>query len=606
MSVTSRFLRFSSSRISFIVTVAMTTMKDSATIMAASYDGGDSHDDSKDYSDSEDSLDKENESVWDDIKGAWRQHMLAIFVAVIAASYLHFSSNGTTSLERFNAYAHEWMTGMPHPHVHVYKRTANISFCSHTAGDHDPHPASSLTRFDFRVPRDLIHVMEAHFKADLLEIDDYDNVSNTTMAPDSPEYKCLRERTHHSSDAPSIKGFAWGYQLPSFKRMFPDTDLKTPASLSFTGFSAKFVNMGPTPVLLHWDGRGGTKESAQLVGELAPFQALGTATTPGQSFYVSPIIDSKHALQRWTLTADTALVVYDPMETTNEKQLTERETLLRDMQLLNSEYARDYKVATKRTWLAHFPRPHPMHPMRPASYLGQVHRVNVDDGESEKEYQLNVVSIAPRVFTIANFLSDKECDHLVHRAQQQGLEASTVVSGGSSANHLRSSLTRSSFNAWIAREDSNATDTIYRRAASLLGMDESLFRHRSREHEDIASYNSLAESIQVVRYQQDQEYTAHHDFTHPYSFNRHQPTRFATLLMYLNEPQMGGKTVFPRAINPSNHDGLSVTPKRGMAVLFYNLLPDGNMDDLSQHASIPVVQGEKWLANLWVWDPIID
>ncbi len=28
-----------------------------------------------------------------------------------------------------------------------------------------------------------------------------------------------------------------------------------------------------------------------------------------------------------------------------------------------------------------------------------------------------------------------------------------------------------------------------------------------------------------------------------------------------------------------------ITPEIGKAVLFYNMLPDGNMDDLSQHAS---------------------
>lgn len=42
---------------------------------------------------------------------------------------------------------------------------------------------------------------------------------------------------------------------------------------------------------------------------------------------------------------------------------------------------------------------------------------------------------------------------------------------------------------------------------------------------------------------------------------------------------------------------------KGSAVLFYNLLEDGNGDDLSLHAALPVRQGEKWLANFWVWDP---
>lgn len=31
----------------------------------------------------------------------------------------------------------------------------------------------------------------------------------------------------------------------------------------------------------------------------------------------------------------------------------------------------------------------------------------------------------------------------------------------------------------------------------------------------------------------------------------------------------------------------------------YSMLPDGNMDDLSQHEAEPVKKGEKWLINLW-------
>ena len=36
--------------------------------------------------------------------------------------------------------------------------------------------------------------------------------------------------------------------------------------------------------------------------------------------------------------------------------------------------------------------------------------------------------------------------------------------------------------------------------------------------------------------------------------------------------------------------------------MFYNLLEDGNGDDLALHAAQPVHSGEKWLANFWIWD----
>lgn len=63
-------------------------------------------------------------------------------------------------------------------------------------------------------------------------------------------------------------------------------------------------------------------------------------------------------------------------------------------------------------------------------------------------------------------------------------------------------------------------------------------------------------------------------------------------LMYAHHTQ----TNFPYA-------DLEVTPKKGKAVLFYNLLPDGNADAMTLHGAKPVIRGQKWLSNFWIWDP---
>ena len=62
----------------------------------------------------------------------------------------------------------------------------------------------------------------------------------------------------------------------------------------------------------------------------------------------------------------------------------------------------------------------------------------------------------------------------------------------------------------------------------------------------------------------------------------------------------GGETGFP-LLNGGR--GLKVRPKKGAAVLFYNLLEDGNGDLDTMHEAIAVRAGEKWLCNIWVWDP---
>jgi prolyl 4-hydroxylase len=364
------------------------------------------------------------------------------------------------------------------------------------------------------------------------------------------------------------------------------TKLK-PTQLTFTGFGVKVVNLSPEPVLLFWDG----PSKPQLIGEIGPYEALGTAATKaGQSFSVTPVHDRDHHMERWVATADDPIHYFQPdgVQHHDHKRLT--------LQLLNREYERHYLVQTGRQWLAQFPRPPPVHSVWPATHFGQKHNLVT----RQKNYKLEVVSVMPRVFSIDGFLSHEECDALIDLARAQGLEPSTLQAGRNT-QQSRDRSTRSSSNTWLTRDAANVTEAIYRRAARVLRMDESLLQKpligdHYHEHE-----HSLAESLQVVRYQQDEEYKAHHDFTYPPAFRRHQPTRFATVLFYLNDDFEGGQTVFPRAVNAQYHEGITVEPHKGKAVLFYNMLPDGNMDDLSMHASQKVIHGEKFLANLWVW-----
>ncbi|ETO19597.1 hypothetical protein RFI_17634 [Reticulomyxa filosa] len=78
--------------------------------------------------------------------------------------------------------------------------------------------------------------------------------------------------------------------------------------------------------------------------------------------------------------------------------------------------------------------------------------------------------------------------------------------------------------------------------------------------------------------------------------------------MYLNDVIEGGQTSFPLADNSCNRylnlsdDLFRIHPGKNNAVFFYNLLGDGNVDEKTLHAAMPVIQGEKYMTNLWIWD----
>ena len=63
--------------------------------------------------------------------------------------------------------------------------------------------------------------------------------------------------------------------------------------------------------------------------------------------------------------------------------------------------------------------------------------------------------------------------------------------------------------------------------------------------------------------------------------------RIATWLFYESDVELGGATVFPSA-------GLTLWPKKGSAAFWYNLLKNGEGDEMTLHAACPVLAGTKW------------
>jgi len=106
------------------------------------------------------------------------------------------------------------------------------------------------------------------------------------------------------------------------------------------------------------------------------------------------------------------------------------------------------------------------------------------------------------------------------------------------------------------------------------------------------------EGLQVLRYGEGGATAPHFDYLLPTNdANRasiaRSGQRIATLLIYLNEVEAGGETVFP-------HAGFNVTPQPGNGIYFESCNSLGQLDRQSLHAGRRVTKGEKWVVTKWM------
>ena len=185
---------------------------------------------------------------------------------------------------------------------------------------------------------------------------------------------------------------------------------------------------------------------------------------------------------------------------------------------------------------------------------------------------------SPQVQLFQQLLSDDECDALVALSRGR-LARSPVVNPDTGDENLIDA--RTSMGAMFQVAEHALIARIEARIAALTGV--------PADH---------GEGLQILNYKPGGEYQPHFDY-----FNPQRPgearqlsvggQRIATLVIYLNTPEAGGATAFPRV-------GLEVAPVKGNAVYFSYLLPDGTLDDRTLHAGLPVAAGEKWIATKWL------
>lgn len=182
----------------------------------------------------------------------------------------------------------------------------------------------------------------------------------------------------------------------------------------------------------------------------------------------------------------------------------------------------------------------------------------------------------PQIVVLGGLLSEEECDALMAAAEPR-MQRSLIVQTHTGGDV--ESPDRTSRGMFFERGENPVVERIEARLARLVSW--------PVDH---------GEGLQVLHYRQGAEYKPHYDY-----FDPDQPgtpsilarggQRLATVVMYLNNPERGGGTVFPDL-------KLEVAPQKGHAVFFS--YPVAHPASQSLHGGAPLLEGEKWVATKWL------
>lgn len=181
-------------------------------------------------------------------------------------------------------------------------------------------------------------------------------------------------------------------------------------------------------------------------------------------------------------------------------------------------------------------------------------------------------------FTVINdFFTDYECDYIISLADEKMTRSKVGTAGDSKVCPQRTSS-----QMWLPHEHTKITYDLAHRVSEQVGI----------------PYANL-EQLQLCNYKETQEYQPHYDSHEADTPERIKAAagwgqRLKTAMVYLNDVEEGGTTVFPRL-------GIEIPPKKGRLLIFNNIdekKPNYPLYD-SFHGGSPVIKGSKWVCNFW-------
>lgn len=180
------------------------------------------------------------------------------------------------------------------------------------------------------------------------------------------------------------------------------------------------------------------------------------------------------------------------------------------------------------------------------------------------------------IYTIKNFLSDKECDLLIKRIDENNVRSQ--VSGGKFTSGAGVSKVRTSSTSNMKHQDFPEIREIDRKISRAINIP-----------------LELGEITQGQKYEVGQEFKDHTDYFGQEALKGHGDkwgNRTWTFMIYLNQDLEGGETEFKRL-------NIKFKPEKGMAVIWKNTKDNGEPNPQTLHAGRPVLSGIKYIITKW-------
>jgi len=190
-----------------------------------------------------------------------------------------------------------------------------------------------------------------------------------------------------------------------------------------------------------------------------------------------------------------------------------------------------------------------------------------------------VVSASPRIATVEAMATPELCDWLIGRARSK-LAPAGVYDHETGNQRVENVRTNSA--CYFAWQESDLL---------LLAL-----RARMARAAELPAH--AMESTAVLHYTSGQEFLPHFDFLDVSKPGHAKDVaargqRVLTFLISLNDGYEGGETEFPTL-------GKRWKGRKGSALFFWNVEPDGTIDRRTLHAGLPPTRGEKWLLSQWI------